>query len=246
MAKIGFSQLLKREWLDFTVQRTLEQLPVSTAKLSMDTFLSDKVAVGVTTRNHTRKKTITILSKIWLKPSKIHNSFRKEGLALFELMPEHTHVALHWGMTMVAYPFFGVVAEHVGRLLRLQDEVTLIQVQNRIREQWGERETVKRGIRKIMLSWVDWGLLLETNKRWIYTAPAVQSVSHTRLTSWLLESALIASNGDTAVLRHLMNYTPALFPFHLTNSYFIPNERLDTFNQGVDDVSVTFNQYHKR
>ncbi|MCK5663112.1 MAG: hypothetical protein KAI17_06480 [Thiotrichaceae bacterium] len=245
MTTIGFSQQIKRAWLDFMVQRKLEGLPTAKIRASVDEFLSDKISVGNTSRRNSRQKAISILSKIWLKVPKSHESFRDEGLALFEHLHENSYIVLHWGTAMAAYPFFAIVAENVGRLLRLQNEVSVTQLQKRLREKMGERETVARAARQVMRSWADWGLLKETGKKGVYAAPDLHSVNDARLTSWLLESALIASDGETAVLDHLVNYTPALFPFNLSKGYFIPNERLETFSQGVSEVSVTFNHYHQ-
>ncbi|EDN65211.1 hypothetical protein BGP_6513 [Beggiatoa sp. PS] len=80
-------------------------------------------------------------------------------------------------------------------------------------------------------------------KKGVYKGMEPQTIIDSQLTSWLLESALIASQGQSAILHNLANYTPALFPFRLSSNYFIPNDRLETFNQGVREVGVTFSDY---
>ncbi len=242
---IGFSQLVKRAWLDFTVQKKLEGQPPTKIRAALDEFLSDKVSVGSNSRRNSRQKAISILSKIWINVPQSLESYRDEGLTLFQHLPENSQIAVHWGMAMAAYPFFTTVAENVGRLLRLQNDVSVIQLQKRMREKMGERETVVRSARQVMRCWVDWGVLIESGKKGVYAATKTHAITDTRLTSWLLEGALIASEGETAVLHNLVNYTPALFPFTLSSGYFMPNERLETFSQGVSEVSVTFNHYQK-
>jgi len=242
-APIGFSQPIKQAWLDFTVQRKLEGKSHTEIRAALNDFLSDQVSVGSTSRNSNRQKVISILSKIWLKVPQPIKSFRDEGLALFKRLPEDRHVAVHWGMVMAVYPFFATAAENVGRLLRLQQYVSAAQLQKRLREKMGERDTVSAAARKLMRCWVQWEVLKDTGRRGIYAATGTHTISDAQLSSWLLESALIASKGQSAVLDNLVNYTPTLFPFSLSSRYFIPGERLETFSQGVNEVSVTFSHY---
>jgi hypothetical protein len=239
--QIGFSQPIKRAWLDFTVQHLLAGQTPSEIRKALDAFLSDQVAVNSTSRSGARQKTIGILSKIWLNVPQPLESFRNEGLTILKRTPNSTHIAVHWGMTMAVYPFFALVAEQVGRLLRLQQYVSTAQLRKRLGEKMGEREPIIEAARKLMRCWVEWGVLVDTNKRGTYVGAEQSLITDTQLTTWLLESALIARESQSAVLHNLINYTPALFPFNLSSHYFIPNERLTLFSQGVNETSVTFN-----
>ena len=71
---------------------------------------------------------------------------------------------------MAVYPFWSGVATQVGRLLRLQGSAAAAHVQRRVREQYGERETVSRAARRVLRSYLDWGVLQETGKKGIYSA----------------------------------------------------------------------------
>ena len=71
---------------------------------------------------------------------------------------------------MAVYPFWSSVATQVGRLLRLQGSAAAAQVQRRIREQYGERETVARRARYVLRSYLDWGVLQETGAPGVYRA----------------------------------------------------------------------------
>ncbi|MDM8559528.1 hypothetical protein [Candidatus Parabeggiatoa sp. HSG14] len=238
--QIGFSHPIKRAWLDFTVQHLLEgQTPAEVRTLLRD-FLSDQVAVDSTTQHGSRQKVISILSKIWLNVPQPVESFRNEGLTLFKRLPKNEYIVLHWGMAMAVYPFFAMVAENVGRLLRLQDYVSIAQLRKRVREKMGEREAMWTAAQKLIYCWTEWEILAKSDKKGIYTITKTHTIADSQLTSWLLESALIASKGQSAVLHTLASYTPTLFPFNLSSNYFMPNERLELFSQGVSDVSVTF------
>jgi hypothetical protein len=144
-------------------------------------------------------------------------------------------------MTMATYPFFGIVAETVGRLLRLQGSSAAVQVQRRVREQLGERETVARAARRILRCFVDWGVLQETMEKGIYQAAPVQSVKDKKLAAWLIEAGLVASGSGSGALKAIAQ-SPALFPFAVSLLNIIDLEgdgRLEFFRQGLDEDMVT-------
>ncbi len=240
--EIGFSQPVQLAWLDFTVQRLSEGQTTREIRAALHEFLSDKVAVNSIAKTGLRHKIVSILLKVWVNVPQPIESFRDNGLALLKQLPESNHIAVHWGMAMAIYPFFTMLAEHVGRLLRLQQQVTMAQILKRAREKMGEREGVMMAARKVIRCWIEWGILKDTGKRGVYAPTELQTLQNSQLTNWLLESTLIATDEDSAVLNTLLNYTPALFPFKLSLNYFTPNERLETFNQGVSEVSVTFHR----
>ena len=242
-AEIGFGQPVKLSWLDFTVERFSKGETITEIREALLDYLSDKVEINSTAKSGVRQKAVNILLKMWVKVPESQAAFRNEGLALYKNLPEENHVMVHWGMAMAIYPFFATVAEHVGRLLRLQKTVTMAQIQKRVQEKMGQREGVATATQKLIRCWIDWGILKDTGKRGIYAAMPQKTVNENQLTSWLLEGALIAAKEASAPLDTLVNYTPTLFPFKLSSSYFSPNERLETFNQGVSEVGITFVRY---
>lgn len=239
---IGFSQFIQHTWLDFAAQKKLEGHSSAEARAALDYFLSHQISVGNNSKRNSRQKAISILSKIWLRVPKELEPFRDEGLALFKSVPKNTRTALHFGMAIAVYPFFAISAENMGRLLKLQTEVSTAQLQKRMRDKLGERETVVRATRQLIRCWDEWGILTNCEKKGMYKATEPQTITNSQLTTWLLESALIASQGQSAILHNLTNYTPALFPFRLSSHYFMPNDRLETFNQGVREVGVYRNR----
>jgi len=80
-------------------------------------------------------------------------------------------------MVTAVYPFWSGVAVQVGRLLRHQGPAAAAHIQRRVREQYGEREPVSRAARRVLRSYLDWGVLQETDTKGIYTSGKPQSVS---------------------------------------------------------------------
>ena len=128
--------------------------------------------------------------------------------------------------------------------MRLQGTCAAAQIQRRIREQLGERETVTRAARRILRCFVDWGVLQETQEKGVYQASPARPVQDKQLAVWLIEATLLAQGTDTSVLQTLLQ-TPTLFPFCIPQLYAADLEgqgRVEIFRQGLDEDMVTLRQ----
>ena len=123
-------------------------------------------------------------------------------------------MVVHWCMCMAVYPFFGTVAGAAGRLLRLQGSVGAAQVQRRLREQFGERETVARAARRILRVFIDWSVLLETGKKGVYRGAEKHEVGGSTLSVWAIRAVLAAKGGKPRPVPTLL-HGPHLFPFDI-------------------------------
>ena len=121
---------------------------------------------------------------------------------------------VHWCMCIAVYPFFGTVAEATGRLLNLQGTASASQVQRRVREQLGERETVSRAARRILRAFFDWGALLETDEKGIYRRAPKRAVDDMPLAILAIKAILIARSAKPQSLSGLLR-GPHLFPFEI-------------------------------
>ena len=239
--QIGFSQRVQLDWLEHTAALVLAGQTREQIETALQECLRDKLSIGGTAQRGNREKAITILLKIWVSVPPWLQPFRDDGLGYLRRLPDADHIAVHWGMTMAAYPFFGAVAEAVGRLMRLQGTCAAAQIQRRIREHLGERETVARAARRILRCFVDWGVLQETREKGVYQTSPARPVQDKQLAAWLIEAALLAQGTDTCVLQTLLQ-TPALFPFRIPQLYAADLEgqgRVEIFRQGLDEDMVT-------
>src|SRR5919198_1764571 len=208
--QIGFSQRVQLEWLEQTAALVLAGQTREQVETTLQEHLHDKLSIGGTAQRGNREKAITILLKIWVSVPTWLQPFRDDGLSHLRRLPHADHIAIHWGMIMAAYPFFGAVAETVGRLMRLQGTCAAAQIQRRLREQLGERETVARAARRILRCFVDWGVLQETWEKGVYQASPARPIHDKQLAAWLIEATLLAQDTETSVL-HTLLQTPTLF-----------------------------------
>jgi hypothetical protein len=238
--QIGFSQRVQLSWLEYTAGLVSNGKDRGEINAALQDLLEDKLSVGHNVQRGNREKAITILLKIWQCPPEDLIALRDEGLGLLARLPSAQHVAIHWGMCMAVYPFFGAVAATVGRLLRLQHDVSTAQVQRRIREQLGERETVARAARRIYRSFIDWGLLAETGKKGTYRKAKLLETADLDVVGWLTE-AVLRANGDGWTPVASLTSHPACFPFSLppvSAAQLGKHPALKTMRHGVNEELV--------
>ncbi|OPX79397.1 MAG: hypothetical protein A4E45_00676 [Methanosaeta sp. PtaB.Bin039] len=239
--QIGFNQRVRMEWFEQTANLALAGNDEAMVREALQELLKDKVSVGSQAKRSNREKVITILLKTWITVPTDLEEMRDEGLEYLKRLPRSDHLIIHWGMAMAVYPFWSSVAFQVGRLLRLQDCAAAAHVQRRIREQYGERETVSRSARRVLRSYLDWGVLQESNSKGIYTAGKTLYIDDPRLISWLIETDLHARVSGSAPLRELLD-SPSLFPFRIKPIYaenlMTVLSRVEIFRQGLDEDIV--------
>ena len=210
--QIGFSQRIRLEWLDYTANLVLAGNPRAEIVAALSERLKEKLSIGNDPARGNRDKAITILTKVWVTVPSNLQPLRDEGLAHLGSHHPSERLLVHWCMCMAVYPFFGTVAAAVGRLLRLQGTAGAAQVQRRLRERYGERETVARAARRILRTQIDCGVLLETNETGLYCGATKRPIDDVPLALWAIKAVLFAA-GDTPRSIFTLLRGPHLFPF---------------------------------
>lgn len=241
--QIGFSMRVRLEWLEQTANLVLAGNDKAAVNDALQELLKDKVSVGGQAERGNREKIITILLKVWLNSPPDLESLRIAGLELLKRLQRTDRMAVHWGMVTAVYPFWVDVATQVGRLLRLQGSAAAPHVQRRVRERYGERETVSRAARRVLRSYLDWGVLGESDKKGIYNPGALLVIDDSRLIAWLVEACLHTRTNGSAPLKDLIE-SPSLFPFRLklisAGSLLAASANLDILRHGLDEELVMF------
>lgn len=137
-----------------------------------------------------RKKTRTVLNRLWLEPRPELSDFAEKGVEIFKADPSTPVAALTWGMAIASYPFFGKVAELVGRLSALQGDCSSTELHRRMTEIYGEREGTRRMTNMVIQTQASWGAIarVENGKRLVRKDAIV--VTNDQTTAWLIEAAL--------------------------------------------------------
>jgi len=247
--RIGFDRELRLSWLDLTAGLVLEGLDPQQIRQSLLTRLAGEIP-----GEKACQKTITVLTRIWVRVPAEHRALRAEGLVLLPCVTSGERLWLHWGMSLLAYPFFRDVASTVGRLLNLQGEFASSQVLRRMRETWGQRTTLERAVPRLLRTFVTWGVThASPSARHAYEAALPRQTSDSSLALWFLECVLHSALGaQSAFAEHNAERTtvqnngqlllaeliqsPAAFPFDLSPhlSALRRSDRFEISRQGLD------------
>jgi hypothetical protein len=197
--------------------------------------LIDAANLGVAARRKTR----TVLNRLWLEPYPELASFTERGVAIYKMELDSSIPALRWGVALAVYPFFGKVAELVGRLSAIQGDCASTEVHRRMTEKYGEREGTRRMTNMVIQTQTGWGAVERVNggKRIIRRAPL--TIDNDELTAWLVEAAVRYTEKPVSV--SILQALPVLFPFNLSRplAYVVSNSpNLDLRSEGPSNQLV--------
>ena len=211
--QVGFSQRIRLEWLDYTANAVLAGNRSDEIAAALRERLAERFALGDGRVSGNLDKVVAILMEIWVTVPGERRALRDEGLDLLRQASVDDRMPVHWCMCMAGYPFFGAVAGAAGRLLRLQGTAAAAQVQRRLRERLGERETVARAARRVLRGFIDWGVLLETGEKGLYRGAPKHVVEDGPLAVWVLKTML--SGDGVPQSPSALLHAPCLFPFEI-------------------------------
>jgi len=233
--QVGIDRRIKLEWLEHTASLVLAGYSKEDIVSALQDKLRDTLAGGGSSGRGCREKTITVLMRVWVNTPTHLSQFKDAGLEILRRTPVNDHLPVHWSALMATYPFWRDVAEVTGRLLRLQCTASVSQVTRRITETYGDRQTVSRSCQRALRSFVDWGVLVDTDTRGLFRQDRRMAISDPKVCAWVLEALLLsgASSGTLTGIR----VSPALFPFEMQELSFSEienNGRLELIRHGLD------------
>lgn len=229
---VGFDQKVDIKHLDFTV-REARFSEKNDMYSKLDQYLTVDFKGGMA-----RKHAITILMKIWVDSCEEYSDIRRAAYELYPSLMEQDKLVFHWGMTLLAYPFFKTVADEMGNLLKLQNEAPSQQLSRRIKMLYGDRRRVEVATSAVARSMKAWGVINFSQKH-IYSKNKMISIENTALKNWILEVAIRASEYNTIPLDMVSSLT-MFFPFEFqVNVNEIDTQRIKVSRQGLDTYMLS-------
>jgi hypothetical protein len=235
--QIGFTQRVKLAWLEQAASLALTGKPEDDVWDELTAYLAGEISTGSSAKRGSREKVRTVLTQVWLDGPRELRAMQKDGLSLLCSLPPKDHLAVHWGMTMAVYPFCGAVAATVGKLAALQGDIPTTQVQRRMQEQFGERETVRVSTRRAFGTLVEWGMVKPGKKKNNYSLAPKRTIASPGLAAWLVEAVLRQAPQELVPLNAAVR-AQSLFAFALpamTPAVLGLCSRLEVVRHGLDE-----------
>lgn len=208
---LGFSRTILMDWLDVTASLRSENVDPSEIRQRLTTTIS-----GVVNGVEAQRKTIDVLSAIWVKTGTTVPIIHKEALAMFPtLNSSEERLWLHYGLTLVSYPIFWRCVGAIGQAGRTKEFITRRSIKERLSGEYGHFGSLDRSVERIMASLTDWGALERTEGKKEYCIVTRKFRSSEALQSWLLTCALQAHPSDAIPFNDLVRL-PELYPFNFT------------------------------
>jgi len=225
---LGFDRKLKLTWLDATAM--LAGSSNEEAKVHLETFLQKEIS-----GDEARRKANDALRRLWISCD--DNLLTRNAHQLFNDANRDIRVCLHYGMSLMAAPLFRDFVHSFGRLIRLQNKVSVAQVRTRIYEKWGERSTLDSAVSRIFASLNDWGILNQLKKGYYETIPMI--VKDSSVASWLIASAVHAHPSNQLPIEEIP-VLPEIFPFEINDaSQLVRRSRyFELHREGLEQIYV--------
>ncbi|PLY12614.1 MAG: hypothetical protein C0631_16565 [Sedimenticola sp.] len=235
--KVGIQRELHREWFDKAANLHAMGFSKADARQEIYAYLDGAPGFDNPPSMQTKTYVANALIKSWIAPEPDLIPLRD---AAFQLLQENPAASfpIHWCLLGAAYPFWFSVAAVAGRLLNLQDQVTQTQIVSRLKEKFGDRQTISRRARYVIRSFVAWGALKDSEAKGCYEKVVPMGIADADLGIIMFESALLATPDAKGTLGLLVN-NPAFFPFQLpmmTGDFVSQHsDRIDVVRYGMDD-----------
>lgn len=228
---IGLDRELKLRWLDISAGLA----EVERDKIALRSKLMEALTPDIPA-HFVRVKTCTVLIRTWLTVLPNHVSLRDRGFELLKAASPDQRLAVHWGMLLLAYPFFQEIVALIGRTEATQEAISRGQISRKMIESWGDRTTVKRSILRVFQSLTTWGVLLANGSDETFNFSLTQKITHSELARWLVELTLLARGVETPASSLLQ--APENFPFRLNLSLnaLIRSGRFSTYREGQETL----------
>ncbi len=223
--QIGFDRFIQLDW-------AAAALRVRAGVSSLDdlTDLIDATHSGPAAK----KKTRTVLNRLWLEPRPDLADFADRGVKIYHEVPDTPIAALTWGMALATYPFFGKVAEIVGRLTALQGDCASAEVHRRMAEIFGEREGTRRMTNMVLQSQASWGAIerVDKGKRIVRKTPI--DLDAYPAAAWLAEACVRYSGRSLPVAG--LGSNPIIYHFSLGGSTSYLLSKCRTLEMRIDSA----------
>lgn len=208
---IGFSRTVTLDWLDVTATLCVQKVEPSKIRQQLA-----EVIAGTVNGIEAQRKTLDVLSAIWIKSENVSPQIHNTAIELFPtLTSPQERLWIHYGMALLYYPFFRKCVAAIGQTSRTDELITRKLIKERIAGDYGHLGALDRSVERIIASLTDWGVLANTDQKNKYKIVIRYFTSSETIQSFLLNCALFAHPSEGIPFEDLIRL-PEIFPFKIT------------------------------
>lgn len=225
---VGFDRYVEKAWMDYVAKLAVDGKGLSDANELLEQYLSDSIN-GETSR----RKTKNILTASWIKSGEEEAVFKKNAASFFVYSSRAEQIAIHYGVCIATYPFFLSLGKILGRLFKLQDEVSNTEFYRRVIESIGDRDSIKRAAARYIQSLIEWGMIEQSGKAAVQIAPKVR-IDDPDLATWLYSSVLFSVDDERLSVDDVIS-DPVWYPFEIPHGHFnyLDSDLVEVVHQNV-------------
>lgn len=234
MAKmVGLSRNLKLAWLNQAVELVSSNLTEYEIKEKLNEYLGFEIGSPTNIR-----KTREILMYIWYYENEYTEKIKPIAVDLIKKYPDYA-LEIHWCMMLAAYPVFMDMCKLIGKMSEFQDEINLIQLKQKLFDEWGERSTLYHSIDKLVSTLKSFGVLT-CDKPGKYHINK-HKVTKDEVSSFVVYTMMNVDDSSYYSFKEI-NGSTYLFPFeyHISKEILLNDERFVMNNFG-GELSITLN-----
>jgi len=230
---VGFDRYIEKAWMDKTAEWVVQGKTLKEVNTLIDEYLSPFI-----NGDTSKRKTKNVLSSAWVKGTGSLAVYKIQGVEIYKTSTVHEKLAVHYGMCIASFPFFLSLGKILGRLFKLQDEVTNAEFYRRVIETLGDRDSIKRAAARYLQSMVQWGLLEISGKATVKPSVKIQ-LTNSDLITWLYASILFTCGKDRLSIDDITS-DPVWFPFEIPHGNLNMSDStiVEIVHQGVGSTLV--------
>lgn len=233
---VGFSRKIRLDWLDAAAAMRQEGIKTDEMRERLARVIENEVRGEKAQQN-----TISVLMSIWVsRTPKIASELHEDALRLMNEVSSQERIWLHYGVTLLCYPFFRACLVAIGQAGRTESSITWKILRDRLATSMGHLGSLDRSSERVVASLVDWKVLQHEGQNTPYKiCQRAYSTSHPELEAWLLACALHVHPASEMPFVDLLNL-PELFPFKFSIGVesLRASPAFEIHQQGLDLVMV--------
>lgn len=151
---VGMSRNINEDYLDKVIELMNEDDDFEFVKKGLQEYISLQIQTKINIR-----KTVSILMNIWILDTEENKKIKDYARSTVKNGNRELKFVANWCMMLITYSVFKDIATTIGKLEKMQLELTAKGIREKMLDLWGERTTLVHAIPKNIKTMKDIGVL---------------------------------------------------------------------------------------